>query len=280
MRCVPRSRRSRRAMPDVPFWRKQSAGKPLFPDLLWSRPEHRGAAGKLLIIGGNSFGLAAPAGAYAEASEAGIGVAHVLLPDSLKHTVGRVLEAGDFAPSTPSGSFSQKALLEFITHASWADGVLIAGDLGRNSETSILLEKFLEAYHGQLTITKDAADYLASSPQAVLKRSQTTLVLSFAQLQRLAKQARYPRVFTFEMGIVKLVDLLHDFTTTHPTNIVVKHLENIIVATAGHVSTTKLDDNLDTWRVKTAARASVWWLQNPSKPFEALSMAAYSLLPG
>ena len=266
-------------MPDVPFWHKQSAGKPLFPDLLWSRPEHRAAAGKLLIAGGNSFGLAAPAEAYAEANEAGIGIARVLLPDALKRTVGRVLEAGDFAPSTPSGSFSQKALLEFVTHASWADGVLLAGDLGRNSETSIVLEKFLEAYSGQLTITKDAADYFTASPSAVLKRPRTTLVLSFAQLQRLAKQARYSRVFTFETGIVKLVDLLHDFTATYPTNIVVKHLDNILVAAGGSVSTTRMEANLDTWRVKTAARASVWWLQNPGKPFEALSMAAYSLLP-
>ncbi|HSX27740.1 MAG TPA: hypothetical protein VLG25_03070, partial [Patescibacteria group bacterium] len=120
------------------YWQKQTKDKPLFPDLLWSRPENRAQAGKLLIIGGNAHGFAAPAEAYGQALEAGIGVVRVLLPDAVKAVAKHALETVDFAPSTPSGSFSKKGLAEFISHASWADGVLIAGDLGRNSETAIL----------------------------------------------------------------------------------------------------------------------------------------------
>jgi hypothetical protein len=30
------------------------------------------------------------------------------------------------------------------------------------------------------------------------------------------------------------------------------------------------------WRIETAATAAVWWLQNPSKPFEALTTAAHT----
>src|SRR6185369_8603868 len=128
---------------DRDYWLRQEAGKPLFPELEWSRPENRSQAGKLLIIGGNLHGFAAPAEAYAEATKAGIGTARVLLPDAVQKIVGRFLENGEFAPSTPSGSFSQKALNEWLIHSSWADGVLLAGDLGRNSETAIVLEKFL-----------------------------------------------------------------------------------------------------------------------------------------
>src|SRR5438034_11126943 len=105
------------------YWLRQEAGKPLFPELEWSQPENRTQAGKLLIIGGNLHGFAAPAEAYAEAVKAGIGTARVLLPDALQKTVGRVLENGAFASSTPaSGSFSQKALGERLTDAAWADG--------------------------------------------------------------------------------------------------------------------------------------------------------------
>lgn len=265
-------------MPNTDFWHKQSAEQPLFPDLLWSRPEHRAAAGKLLIIGGNAFGLAAPAEAFSAALAAGAGAAHVLLPDAVKHTIGRVLAAGDFAPSTPSGSFSQKALSDFLAHSSWADGVLLAGDLGRNSETAILLEKFTENYRGQLTITKDSADYCTAAPQAILKRPDTTFVLSFAQLQKMAKTAQYPRPFVFDMGLVQLIGNIHDFTALYPVNIVVKHLDTILVGTAGQVSSTKLSMDMETWRVSTAARASVWWLQNPVKPFEALTTAVFDLL--
>lgn len=260
-------------MNEYPYWRKQAIDKPLFPDLLWSRPENRALSGKLLIIGGNLFGFAAPAEAYNEAVKAGIGIAHVLLPDATKKLVGHVLEAGDYAPSTPSGSFSQSALGELLPHAAWADGVLLAGDLGRNSETAILLEKFMSTYRGQLTITKDAADYFIAAPQALLARPETTLVVSFAQLQKLAMNAKFSHAFIFSMDLIRLVEALREFTLAYPVNIIVKHLANFVVASGGQVSTTKLEDDKEVWRVTTAAHAAVWWLQNPSKPFEALTTA-------
>ena len=260
------------------FWQKQTSGAPLFPDLLWSRPENRTQAGKLLIIGGNGFGFAAPAEAYGEANKAGIGVAQVLLPDALRRTVGKVLEAGDFAASTPSGSFSQKALTELLAHSEWADGVLLAGDMGRNSETAVLLEKFIESYYGQLMLTKDVADYFTAAPERLLKRPETTLVISFAQLQKLAINGKFSRVFTFDIGIIKLVELLHEFSSEFPVNVVVKHLDSIFVAVNGKVSSTKLTEDQEIWRVKTAAHASVWWLQTPSKPFESLTTSVYESL--
>jgi NAD(P)H-hydrate repair Nnr-like enzyme with NAD(P)H-hydrate dehydratase domain len=263
---------------DKNYWHKQASDEPLYPDLLWSRPENRQHAGKLLIIGGNLYGFAAPAEAYQESLKAGVGAACVLLPDATKthftHFQGGTLEM-EFAPSTPSGSFSQKALVEFLQLGSWADSVLLAGDLGRNSETAILLEKFAASFAGQLVVAKDAADYFTSSPQKILERPDTTLVISLAQLQKLARMAKFPQAFTFGMDLLHLVDRLHKFTQQYQTNIIVKHLENIIVAANGQVSTTKLATDQDIWRVKTAAHASVWWLQNPGKTFEALTTAVY-----
>lgn len=257
------------------FWHRQTITTPLFPDLQWSRPENRGKAGKLLLIGGNAFGFAAPGEAYAEATAAGIGEVRVLLPDRLRSTVGRVL-AAEYAPSNASGSFSSQAMNEFLAESSWADAVLLAGDIGHNSETAVLLEKYVAAYHGQLTITKDAADYFTALPQLLLDRPDTTLVLSFAQLQKIGVHAKFSQAFTFSMDLVRLVEALHECTKQHGVNIVVKHLSNIIVASGGQVSTTKLDPDLDVWRVKAAARAAVWWLQNPSQPFEALTTSLAS----
>lgn len=255
------------------YWRKQTEDKPLFPALLWSRPENRQLAGKLLILGGNLYGFAAPAEAYQVARATGVGVTRVLLPDALQKTVGRAFEAGEFALATPSGSFAQQALAETLALSIWADGVLLAGDLGRNSETAIFLEKFAEKYHGQLTITKDAVDYFTSAPDKLLARPGTTLVLSLAQLQKLAVSAGFTPAFTFGMDLLHLVAALHLFTERYATNIVVKHLANMFVAVDGQVSTTKLAKDQEIWRVPTAASAAVWWLQNPSKPFEALTTA-------
>lgn len=255
------------------YWHKQTPGKPLFPDLLWSRPENRLAAGKLLIIGGNRYGFAAVGEAYAAAQTAGAGVVRVLLPDALRKTVGHIFETVELAPSTPSGSFSQKALTGFLTAAAWADGILVAGDLGRNSETAIVLEKFVEKYSGQLTLTKDAVDYFTAAPKPLLARGNATLVLSFAQLQKLATGARFARAFTFGMNLIPLVEALHGFTAIYPAAIVTRHLDTMFVSVSGQVSSTQLAAPPDSWRVRTAAAAGVWQMQNPAKPFEALTTA-------
>lgn len=256
---------------DRSYWHKQK-DKPLFPDLLWSRPENRMYAGKLLIIGGNAHGFAAVAEAYSASTQAGIGTTRVLLPDAIQKVVKMILETADYAPSTPSGSFASKSLSEWLEHATWADGVLLAGDFGKNSETAVVLEKFLGKYSGQVTITKDAVDYFYAHPLAILDREATTLVLSIAQLQRLAREAHYPQAVTFSMDLLRLVDWLHGFTEQYNCNIVVKHLETVCIAVDGQISTTKTQQDIgDTWRVSTAAHASVWWLQNPSKSFESLT---------
>ncbi len=85
-------------------WLKQDHNHPLFPELLWSRPENRLHAGKLLIIGGNLHGFAAPATAFSAASKAGIGSQRVLLPDAIRKVVGNFMPEADFGTSTPSGS--------------------------------------------------------------------------------------------------------------------------------------------------------------------------------
>jgi hypothetical protein len=256
------------------YWFRQEPGKLLFPDMEWSRPENRQQAGKLLIVGGNAHGFAAPAEAYAAATKAGIGTARVLLPDAVQKIVGRFLENGEFAPSTPaSGSFSQKALGELLNSAHWADAVLLAGDLGRNSETAILLEKFLGKSPGAVTLTKDAVDYAVSAPHTILTRESTLLVLSLSQLQRLSTAAKSPEPVVFSMDLLRLTEWLHNFTLEHRPYIVVKHLDTMFVAVDGKVSTTKLASGMPIWRVVTAATGAVWWLQNPGKPFEALTTA-------
>lgn len=260
---------------DKSYWHKQT-DKPLFPDLEWSRPENRSQAGKLLIVGGNLHGFAAPAEAYSAATKAGIGTARVLLPDAMRKTLGSVLENGEFAPSTPSGSFSQKALDELLAQSAWADSVLLAGDLGRNSETAILLEKFLQKSSLPITLTKDTVDYVTSAPQTILNRTDSLLVLSLSQLQRLSLAAKTASPIKFSMDLLHLVEWLHDFTSTYKPYLVVKHLDHLFVAVNGQVSTTRLQTPRPVWRVVIAARASVWWLQNPTKPFEALTIAVFT----
>ena len=253
------------------YWSKQTPDKPLFPDLLWSRPEQKTAAGKLLIVGGNLHSFVAPAQAFNFADAAGIGLTRVLLPDAIKKLVGDMFETADFASSTPSGSFGQKALADLLEQAEWADGVLLAGDFGRNSETAILLEKFLDKYEGRVTLVQDSIDYVLSLP-GILQQSNILLAVNLSQLQKLAVSVNFETAFTSNMDLLRFVEALHIFTELYKASIVVKHLDQMVVAVGGNISTTPAISSND-WQLKTAAYASVWWLQNPSKPFEALTTA-------
>jgi NAD(P)H-hydrate repair Nnr-like enzyme with NAD(P)H-hydrate dehydratase domain len=263
---------------DHTYWRKQSPTEPLYPDLLWAKPESKKFAGKLLIIGGNSQAFMAAAEAHQLSEAAGIGSTRVLMPDSLQKLIGKGFEAGEFAPSTKAGGFSQAALDSFVDLSLWSDGVLIAGDLGRNSETTIVLERFLELYDEQVTIINDAADLIIQQPMSVLQRPKTLLVLSPEQLQKLGVNAHFPRAFTSSAPLLQVLENLHEFTKRYLCTIITKHGGNYIVASDGEVSTTMPKIEHSTWRMLIATQAATWWLQQPSKPFEAMTTAIYSAI--
>jgi NAD(P)H-hydrate repair Nnr-like enzyme with NAD(P)H-hydrate dehydratase domain len=260
---------------DNTYWRKQNLSEPLFPDIIWSRPESKSNSGKLAIIGGHSHGFGAPGAAYAEALEAKVGVCKVLLPDAVKKTVKYVLPDADYGSSNPSGSFSKQALSSFLEISDWADGVLLAGDMGRNSETAILLEKYVEKYTGPLMIAQDAADYFKFFPQLLMSRPDTVLVISLAQLQKIFINAPLITPITYGMTIPHLAEALHQFTTKFPITIVVKHQDLIFVAYRGQVVSTPNTDM--PWRVRTAGKAIVYWIQNLSQPLESTTTSLLKL---
>lgn len=256
------------------YWRKQSDSEPLFPNIMWSRPESKAGAGRLTIIGGNSFAIGAPGLAYNEADRSGAGVIRVVMPQSVKKNVSVILPDADFAPSNPSGSFSKNALAVFMDTVYWSDSILLAGDFGRNSETAVLLESFVQKYDGLLTITQDAVDYFKALPELILNRKQTLIVLSLAQLQKLFINAAIMTPITYGMSMQQILEALHELTIIYEAVIVVKHHDELYVAHNGQVTTTK--NTLEIWRVTTAARASVFYMQNPEKPLEAITTALFS----
>jgi len=261
---------------DTPYWLRQ-IDKPLFPELEWSRPETRTQAGRLLIVGGNGYEFKVPANAYGDALDAGIGTATVLLPNSMQRVVSDIFPEAEFAPSTPSGSFARASLAPMLDLATRANGVLLAGDIGRNSETTVLIETFLQKYQGQATLTKDAADVFVQQPLSLLHRPDTLLVLAMGQLRQLGTAARFPRAFTTGMDLAQLVESLHEFTGSFPLAVITKHQGQYVIAVSGQVSTTQDETDTTVWRLLVSAHASVWWLQNPSKTLESLSTAVYMI---
>lgn len=252
------------------YWQRQSSTNQLFPDIEWNKPEQRAHAGKLAIIGGNKLGFVAIRDAYEVASQLGAGQIRAILPDVLKRTVPASVTDALFLPSNPSGGFSREALPEFQAACAWADLCLLIGDAGRNSETAMSFESLLES-QSPAVITRDAIDLLLPAMNKIVDRQDTTLVVSFAQLQKIFQSVYYPRIISFSMQLMQLVETLHKFTITYPITIVTFHHNQLVLAQGGEVITQEFDEPMAIWRGITATKAATYLLWNPSKPLEAVA---------
>jgi|GEM_PF-37101 len=155
------------------FWQQQEPDKPLFPDIEWSKPEQKSARGKLLIVGGSAHGFAGVGNAYKVATEAGAGEIKVALPDVLEKKLPPGID-GIFLPTSSGGGIGQKGFDDLSAAVDWADGVLLIGDCGQNSETATVFEKLLEGCHPGLdpgsninnaSKTRDQSDWILKQVQ-------------------------------------------------------------------------------------------------------------------
>lgn len=255
------------------FWQKQEPGQPLFPNIVWNKPEQKSLAGKMLILGGNLHGFNAPGMAYTLALQAGAGECKVVMPTATRKFFGKTPPGNiEFVASTPSGSFGTKAKDEILSYASWADAILMAGDTGRNSETAILLEG-LTTLNIKTIYTKDCVDLLANNPETLLGSDKHLIVASYAQLQKLAVNSKFSSAFTFNLQIAEIVKRLSEYTKTIKSGLITEHKGVVYFALSGKVITTSFGEEPNTWRLKIASSASVWWMQNPQQPFEAIASA-------
>lgn len=256
-------------MENLPYWHQQTADKPLYPDIEWSKPQQKSLSGRLGIIGGNKLGFAAVADNYGAALQIGVGEVRVLLPDSLKKSIPPIMTDVVYAATNSSGSLGADAIAEMKALGKWATGILMIGDCGQSSETAVLYENFVQSYAGPLIITRDAIDLLRNSSQMLVNRPDTLLVASFAQLQKLFSAVYYPKVLTFSMQLSNLVEAIHKFTITYPISIAVFHNDTLLVAYDGNVTSTPYLTPMEIWRGKMATTAAAYWLWNPSKPLES-----------
>lgn len=247
----------------------KQTNEPLFPDLLWSKPENKNQAGKLLIIGGNLHDIARISEAAGVAYKAGAGTVRILVPDALKKLIG-ISEDVFYGTSNPSGAFSRQSLSEWLELASWADTVLLPGELGKNSETAIVLESFIEKYTGPLTVTRDAIDLLAHK-QLLLNREKTLLVASFGQLQTLL--AHLGITISMDAPLQKITEDCLEAGRAISTSFITSVHDMCLITAQGKASATPIKEK--SWRLLASVYASVWMMHFPDKPFEALTSSIF-----
>lgn len=260
------------------YWHKQTKEAPLFPELEWDKPERKDLAGRLLIVGGNLHGFSAPAKAFEIAQSAGIGDARILLPQALKSTLHSFFTDAIFCPSTSTGSFARDSKELVLNNALWADGILLPGDLGRNSETAVMLDSIITSIKSPLAITKDALDYYMDRPSVLFDRENTIIVASFSQLQKMLTKTVPAVPLTYNMPLALLVVALHNYTLGKRVGVLTKFEETYVVAYDGNLSTTASHDEKEIWRLEASSQTIVSVIQNPSKVFEAMTHSALNLI--
>ena len=255
---------------NFPYWQRQD--KPLFKDLDWNIPEQK--SNSVAVVGGNSQNFASVV-KISEflAAHFPIKTVETILPDSLKSKLP-ALPNLTFLPSTASGSFDRSPLLAETLKKS--DFIFLAGDLTKNSITSVALAEALKKLPDQkLLLTRDAVDLLAADSEFLLENG-AIFVASMAQLQKISRAVYYPRVLMLSAPLTQTIETLHKFTLSYPATILTFHEGQIIVAGDGKIITTPLESTtytpLSLWSGELASKIVAMNLWTP-KPLEATAAA-------
>lgn len=246
----------------------KQGSEPLFPKILWNRPVGSNRAGRLLLIGGHGQEFNAIQNVYAAAQAAEVGSCQVVLPDSLQ----RLLPADGgftFVPSTNSGSIGKAATAQILHLASDADAIGLGASLSSNSETAGAVESILTKSGRSLVLFDEVFNLMKFHPELLVGENR----LIIATMPQLFKLAGYLKlgVTIADSGVVGKVDIVGKLAEQTQSQFMIFGTE-LIAAAEGKISVT---DWVPVPATVLFGVTSVLWLQNPSKPYEALTTAAH-----
>lgn len=201
-------------------YQTQTPESPLFPNVLWSRPERTKNRGNLVIIGGNSQEFVDVQTAYAATAEVGVAHAQIILPDALRRLLGS-MPGVEFAASTPSGSFAQEAYTSMATLTNSADAVVLCGELSSNSETHIVIEKLAEYTPKPLILVGDS---IMHAVNVLAERSHPTVIVGAKPaFQELSKYYELSSTITENSTPAQIRNALRELAIASKSILVLHH---------------------------------------------------------
>ena len=248
------------------YWRTQDPKKPLFENLLWSKPEQKSLAGRVGLVGGSKGVFVAVAKAHQTITELGPETSLVLPADlkPLLKTIPNVV----FSTTNPSGGLANQALNDLLTLQSSTDSLLLIGDAGKNSETSLLYDQTKP-----VVVARDAIELISGAFHHVVNQPNFTLIMSFTQAQKLFRSVYYPVMLLHSMTTLRLIEALHKFTITYRPTLVLFHQNQVFIARDGQVISSQFERASEIWQGTTQAKIVCWQTWNPQKPLEATACA-------
>ena len=241
--------------------------KPLYEDILWSRPVRR--TGRILLVGGHRDGFSELQKAYQGFEDAQVSECHLALPDKLSRLVGS-LEGISLLASTPSGSISRDALSELVYLANESDLVSLGPDLSNNSETTLAMQRLIAETRASILIPPQSAEQLLPEAGEWKNKENLLVFLNYKQLYKLASKLAVDATIPLNVTNDAIAEIALAVSKEFSPSIVVMMPDSIIIAVNGKASVTKTKtDDLG----KIIGLLGTFWLQNESKRYEALTTA-------
>lgn len=241
-------------------------------DILWNIPEQK--TGNLTIVGGNSQNFASIIKISEFLSKLPLKEVRTVLPNALKSKLPPLPEL-IFTKSTASGSFDKSA--ELLAAVDTADLTLFAGDLSKNSATTIAISEAIKNTEKPIVLARDAVDCVTPEATDFMERGGITILATLAQLQKLLRALYYPKMLLLSMPIQPIKEILHKFTLTYPCALMTFHEGQIILAKSGEVKTIPLEKTsyspITLWTSDLAAKVSALELWNPHRELDCIETA-------
>lgn len=251
-------------------WQKQD-DQPLFPDILWSRPEQKAAKAKVLIIGGHYGGFEQVSKAAAFCESFGVGILKVILPDKLAKSFAFANDGFLFVPSTAEGELSLEAQEPIAEQLKSSDVVILPGDLGNNSQTSRVLTDLALKSTKKIVIYGDACKQLYSDINKILSRDNTAFVLEPGYLQQVLDKSTQAIAVTSSTGVIEAAQRLTELTNQIRASIVTQINQKVLAATDQEVVvSSSFPDLLD-----IACRVAILSAEHQSMDMPTLASACY-----
>jgi NAD(P)H-hydrate repair Nnr-like enzyme with NAD(P)H-hydrate dehydratase domain len=247
----------------------------LYPKILWNRPLSRHGAGRLLIIGGYKADFSQPTAMFTLAMAAGAGECMVVLPDSLARILAGI-PSTIFVPSSPSGSLGRDALAQVLDAVDDANGVALGANLSNNSESAVLVERMIQETSKPLIVFGEVFQALQFNAPLITKRDHTLLILTMPEVFKLASQLGLSIHIRRDGGLMNKLEIIQ-IVKAAVTGAIVVYGAETIVAVDSEISVTPTNPVLSRLPTAYYSVLSVFWLQHPLKPFEALTTAAWVL---
>ncbi|HSX00679.1 MAG TPA: hypothetical protein VLF67_00415 [Candidatus Saccharimonas sp.] len=248
---------------------------PLYPKILYNRPVTRHGAGRLLVPGGHTGELSAPAALQQLALAAGTGECVVALPDMVAKLVAGA-PGTVFVPSSPSGSLGQEALGRLLQLAEDADALALGASLSNNSHTFMLIERLFVELATPIIVFADALPALQHHLRLLTNRADALVILTMPEVFKLAGALQVPIHIRPDGGLLNKLEIVRDLAAASHCHYVVYGTETIIAA-GDDLIVTPANYRLSLVPAAYWAVFGALWLQHPSQRREALATAAYIL---